>query len=162
MRGHALQLLRDVAVIHQHRHLFEQALPVELVSRRRDQSLRKPLLVALFDFRAQCRHSLHGLGQAIKRRAQNGLERFAFTGAHHFQLFQQRPDRASRRSLSTRRHPRLSCCGSPIAARRAYAGPRSDPAHRSTEIRTRLLECLEVAGDQIAIVAGLLLRRAID
>ena len=77
---HARQFLSDVAAVHQHGNFFEQALAIELVAGRGDQPLREPLLVALFDFRPQLGHAFHGLGQAIERGMEDGLERLRLRG----------------------------------------------------------------------------------
>src|SRR5580698_8435705 len=51
VRGHARQLFRHIAALHQDSYLFQQPLLVELRASGRAQPLRQPLLVALLDLR---------------------------------------------------------------------------------------------------------------
>ena len=64
VRGHARQLLGDVAALDEHGNLFQHSLLVELRSRGRGQPLRQPLLVALLDLRAAARPRSRWLRQA--------------------------------------------------------------------------------------------------
>ena len=75
------------------------------------------------------------------------------------QLIEQRPD-LLQHALGQRGQIVVRCCGSRPAMRRACAEPRSDPARPSGRIPSRAcLKGVEIAGDQFAIVARLLLRR---
>ena len=123
VRGHARQLLGNVAALHQHGNLLEQPLAVELRAGGRQQPLGEPLLVALLDLGAQRGHAVGCLGQPVERAVQNRLQRLALARAHGLQLVRAAARSASARFRSARpgpRRARLSACNAPGRRRTAF------------------------------------------
>ncbi len=160
VRGHARQLLRDVAALHQHSHLLQHSLLVELRTHGRGQPLRKALLVALLDLGTKLRHAFEWppragracraewpRGPRLRGRASPSTARAAEPSAPSRWL----------RARPGRRPPRSSACK---CAGQAQRGIQVRLALQ-TVFAPRRIEGREITGNQLAIVSGLRLRGTI-